>query len=321
MFLLKHTRSSHISNAVLLILPRLFAFFCCDAPYSLAYAAGMLLAVIPQAGAVLLLTAKRQTVSFPPLLLRACRIYALCYAAALTVQFRSLCHGLLLPHCGLMLLLLLLMLLYTVRQPLRAAERAAMLLLFAGSAAVLLLPAGGFHALRGISLFAPDSITAGFFRELAYSGELPLIPLLMQNRPAAGVRKSLTVWAAVRGVLLPLTVLFGAMQNGRLLRWAGNPFFLLLARAPLSDAIRTDGFWMLYAFACGGLSITACLRTALPQRGRHPMLRLFLPYCAVFALLTLYSPALTVLQGAAIMLGLVLPLCCTLLPNQRRCPA
>ena len=316
--MLKRTSECGVSGAALLILPRLFAFFCCGAPYSLAYAAGMLLAVIPQAGAVLLLTAKRQVLSFPPLLLRACRLYALCYAAALTVLFRSLCRGLLLPHCGLLLLLLLTMLLYTVRQPLRAAERAALLLFFAGIAAFLLLPAGGLHALRGISLFTPDSIAAGFFRELAYSGELPLIPLLMQNRPAAGARKSLSVWAAVRGVLLPLTVLFGAMQNGRLLHWAGNPFFLLLARAPLSEAIRTDGFWLLYAFACGGLSITACLRTALPQSGKHPLMRVFLAYCAVFAVLTLFSPALTVLQGAAIVLGIVLPLGCTLLRNDKK---
>ena len=216
-----------LPDAALLILPRLFTFFCADAPYSAAYACGMLLAAIPQAAAALLLTLPYKP--YPPLLLRLCRIGALLYAAELTVLFRGLCRGLLLPHCGLMLLLLFGMLLYTVPQGLRASGRAAGLLLPAGAAAVLLLPVGGLHALRGITLFTPDSTAAGFLREWRCSGELLLIPLLMQSRTPESARKSLSVWAAVRGILLPLLVLFGAMQNGRLLRWEGNPFFLLLA--------------------------------------------------------------------------------------------
>ena len=102
--------------------------------------------------------------------------------------------------------------------------------------------------------------------------------------------------------------------------WSGET---LLDRAETTIGFRkaewrTDGFWLLYAFACGGLSITACLRTALPQSGKHPLMRVFLPYCAVFAVLTLLSPALTVLQGAAIILGIVLPLGCTLRRNDKK---
>lgn len=262
--MLKRPNGNPLQQTALLIMLRLFAFFCCDAPYSAAYALGTVLAVIPQAAAVLLLTRRKNTLVFPPGLLKACRIYALFYAVWLTVLFRRLCHALLLPHCGLMMLLLVLMLLYTVRQPEQAASRAAELMLFAGAAGFLLLPLSGLGTVRGISLFMPDSIAAGCFRELRFSGELPLIPLMMQKQPAKAARKGLTAWAVFRGGFLPLTVLYGTMQNGRLFCRKGNPFFLLPARAPLTSAIRTDGFWMLYAFACGGLCITACLQAGLP---------------------------------------------------------
>lgn len=271
--MLKPPNRNLLQRTALLILPRLFAFFCCDAPYSAAYALGTVLAVIPQAAAVLLLTRRKKTLDFPPLLLKICRIGALLYAAWLTVLFRGLCRDLLLPHCGLMLLLLVLMLLFTVRQPEQAAYRAAGLMLFAGAAGFLLLPLGGFSTMRGISLFMPDSIAAGFFRELRFSGELLLIPLVMQKQPAKAARRGLTAWALFRGGFLPLVVLFGTMQNGRLFCRKGNPFFLLPARTPLTSAIRTDGFWMLYAFACGGLCITACVQAGLPAlRTRNIML-------------------------------------------------
>lgn len=316
--MLNHPNKSILQNTALLILLRLFAFFCCDAPYSAASALGTVLAVIPQAAAVLFLTRSCPAPDFPPRLLKICRIYALFYAAWLTVLFRSLCRDLLLPHCGLMLLLLALTLLYTVRQPEAAAYRAAVLMLFSGAAAFLLLPCGGIRSLRGISLFQPDSIAAGFFREWRFSGELPLIPLLMRGQSARNTRRGLTAWALFRGIFLPLLVLYGTMQNGRLFCMKGNPFFLLPARAPLSGAIRTDGFWMLYAFACGGLCITACLQTAKPGSGTHPLLRTFLPYCACFALLTLLTSAQTLLQIAAVFL-LVTQI--FLFRSKRRCPA
>ena len=314
---MKHPNNRILQRTALLILPGLFSFFCCDAPYSAAYALGTVLAGLPQAAAVLLLTRKRETLIFPPRLLHLCRIYALFYAAWLTVRFRGICRDLLLPYCGLMLLLLLLMLLYTVKQPDAAAGRAAELLLFTAAAGFLLLPFGGFRSLRGISLFMPDSIAAGFFRELRFSGELPLIPLLMRNQPAKSVRRGLTAWAVFRGIFLPLLILFGAMQNGRLRGSIGNPFFLLLARSPLTEAIRTDGFWMLLAFACGGLCITVCLQAALPDHGKRRLLRIFLPYFAAFALFALLPAAQTALPAAAA--GLLLS--AVLSHKERSCPA
>ena len=314
---MKRTNKTVLPDAALLILPRLFTFFCGDAPYSAAYACGMLLAAVPQAAAVLLLTLPHKP--YPPVLLRLCRIGALFYAAELTVLFRGLCRGLLLPHCGLMLLLLFVLLLYTVPQGLRASGRAAGLLFPAGVAAILLLPAGGLHALRGIALFTPDSTAAGFLREWRASGELLLIPLLMQNRTPESARKSLTVWAAVRSALLPLLVLFGAVQNGRLLRWTGNPFFLLLARTPLSEAIRTDGLWILYAFVCGAIGITFCLQAAEPLR--TPRLRMLLPYFAACALFLLCPSARILLYSAAPLFGILLPAGYVLLRQIRREPA
>ena len=108
------TNSAATAQTALLILPRLFAFFCADAPYSAAGALGVLLAVIPQAAAALLLTRKREPLTFSPRMLRLCRCGAVLYAADLTVQFQRLCRDLLLPHCGMMLLFLGALLLYAL---------------------------------------------------------------------------------------------------------------------------------------------------------------------------------------------------------------
>ncbi|MBP0966434.1 MAG: hypothetical protein J5722_02265 [Oscillospiraceae bacterium] len=299
------TNNAAIAQTALLILPRLFAFFCADAPYSAAGALGVLLAVIPQAAAALLLTRKREPLAFSPRMLRFCRCGAVLYAADLTVQFQRLCRDLLLPHCGMMLLFLGALLLYALRQPRNAYGRAAELLLFAGAAGLILLPFGASGTLRGIALFMPDSIDAGFFRELRHSGGLLLIPLLMQNQSPENARRGIAVWAAARGLLVPLLMLFGAMQNGRLRGSIGNPFFLLLARSPLTEAIRTDGFWILYAFASGGLCIAACLRISTHQETNRP--QIFLSYCAAAALFLLLPPARLLLYAAALFAGITLP--------------
>ena len=305
MFLENHTKSAVTAQTALLILPRLFGFFCSDVPYSAAGALGMLLAVIPQAAVVFLLTRHREQLTFPPKLLQFCRIGTVLYAADLTVQFRGLCRDLLLPHCGIMLLLLGALLLYALRQPENAFGRAAELLLFAGAAGLILLPFAAFGTLRGIALFMPDSIAAGFFRELRHSGGLLLIPLLMQKQSAQNAHKGLAAWIIARGLLLPPLVLFGTMQNGRLRGSIGNPFFLLLARTPLTEAIRTDGFWMLYAFACGGLCIAACLH--ISARPQAKPLQVLLPYCASCVLFLLLPPARLLLSAAALFTGAALP--------------
>ena len=312
---LEHRTSDTVTApAALLILPRLFAFFCADAPYSAASALGMLLAVIPQAAVLFLLTRRREPLTFPPRMLQFCRGGAVLYAADLTVHFRTLCRSLLLPHSGVMLLLLAALLLYALRQPEHACGRAAELLLFAAAAGLILLPFGAFGTMRGITLFMPDSIAAGFFCELRQSGGLLLIPLLMQKQSPGTARRVLSAWILTRGVLLPLLVLFGTMQNGRLRGRIGNPFFLLLARTPLTEAIRTDGFWILCAFACGGLCIAACLRIAAQKETRP--LQSFLPYCAAAALFLLLPPARLLLYTATVLIGAALPFTRQI---QRRC--
>ena len=307
----KKNHAGILQGAALLILLRLFAFFCCGAPYTAAYARGMLTAALMQAAAILPLLKYPQTADLPPAILRLYRIYAIGWGARLTVLFRSLCRQLLLPRgqCGGLLILLTVMLFYTVPQNHRAAERAAGLLLPAFAAAFLLLPVSGLQSVRGISLFMPDSAAQGFLREWQFSGELPLIFLLRCSQEQQTACRSAVIWAVGRCVFLPLLVLFGTMQNGRLLRWEGNPFFLLLARTPLSDAIRTDGLWMLLVFACGGLCITCCLQAAKRETctGFRGYAGIFLPYALAFAALSLLPAADRILTAAAILLGIALP--------------
>ena len=261
------TRSS-VQGAALMILLRLFVFFCSDVPYSAAHAAGMFAAALLQAGLMLLLLRVR----IPGTVLQICRICALFWAAVLICLMQDLLLQLRLQHPVLCLLLMLPVLLYTVSLPERAADRAATILLCAAGLAFLLLPVSGIGTARRILLYTPDSFWTAFRREWLCAGELPVLLRIRLKQTQDAARRSTLAWAAFRCLFLPALVLFGAMQNGRLMQFAGNPFFLLLARTPLSDAFRTDGFWLMLAVSAGLLDITFCLqqfRKTAPERDLH----------------------------------------------------
>lgn len=267
-----------VQGAAVIILLRLTAFFCCDAPYSAAYAAGMFAAALIQSALMLLLLRIRKPFGGAAAFLM--RLYAVFCAAYLTGLLLRLYRQLRLVHFAGFVILLLLTLCDTALLRERAAVRAAVILLCIAVLGFLLLPVSGIGTARRILLHTPDSVRNGFCREWLYSCELPLILWVRQKQQPDAARRSTFAWAAVRCIFLPALVLFGAMQNGRLLRFEGNPFFLLLARTPLSDAVRTDGFWMLLVFGCGIVSITFCLQTAMqPARKKlRAFAAAFLPY-------------------------------------------
>lgn len=309
---------SAVQGAAVIILLRLFPFFCCGVPFSGTYAKQMLLNAIIQIILILPMLQFRHRLQFPPKLLRLFRLCAAFEAAYLTLAFRRLCMQLKLQNATILLLTLLLTLLYTVSLHDRASARTATLLLCLAGAGFLLLPISGVGTAQRVLLHTPELSRFGV-SEWANACELPLLPLILQKQTESAAKRSTFAWTAFRILFLPALVLFGTMQNGRLLSFQGNPFFLLLARTPLSEAFRMDGFWILLAFGCGALCITFCLQTAKPhlQTSRRMLAAAFLPYLFFLALLwmlpaqqTNISAALNLLFGILIPWGIILFHCC-----------
>lgn len=299
---------SAVQAAAILILLRLCTFFCGDTPFSAAYAKQMLLTAGVQAALILPLLGFRHRLRIPPQLLCGFRLCAAWEAAYLTHCFGRLSIQLHLQYQRALLPLLLLMLLYTVPLHDRASARTASLLLFLAVSGFLLLPVSGIGTAQRILLHTPAPPVSPL-REWADACELPFLPLLMQQQTGADAKRSTAAWTGYRLLFLPALVLFGTMQNGRLLHFQGNPFFLLLARTPLSDAVRTDGFWLLLACACGALCITFCLQTAKPhlQAQRRMLAAAFLPYFLFLALLWMLPQAKAVNGIVNAFFGIVLP--------------
>ena len=258
-------RLTVFQGAAILLLCRLTAFFCCETPFTSAYAAGMAAAVLVQTVLVLPLLRNHAEVPAPVLLLS--RIYALLAGAMLLRELSGLLSALHMPHPLPTAAFLLAAMLYTLRLPVTATARTAVLLLLLAGFGFLLLPVSGIGTAQQMHLWMPDSFAGAFLHELRQSREFALLPLILTRVPqnAQSRLRTVLIRAAGQGIILPLTVLLGTVQNGRLTHWQGSPFFLLLARIPLSDALRTDGFWMLLAVGCGLLAVTWFTQTALPE--------------------------------------------------------
>ena len=299
---------SAVQGAAVMILLRLFPFFCCGTAFSAAEAKQMMLTAALHTALILPLLHFRHRLHIPAMLLRGFRLCAAFEGAYLTLRLRQLCLQLRLQHTKALLLMLLVMLLYTVSLHDRAAARTAMLLLCLAAFGFLLLPVSGIGTAQRILLHTADS-APHFAQDWADACELPLIPLILQKQTESAAKHSAHAWAAFRILFLPAVVLFGTMQNGRLRRFQGNPFFLLLARTPLSDAVRTDGFWMLLAFGCGALCITFCLQTAKPHlhTQRRMLAAAFLPYLFFLALLLLFPQAAAVTGLLHLLFGILIP--------------
>ena len=286
-------KRSAVQSAAIWILLRMCVFFCGDTPFSMAYAKQMLLTAGVQAALILPLLRFRHRLQIPPRMRFCFRLCAAWEAAYLTHCFGRLSIQLHLQYQRALLPLMLLMLLYTVPLHDRASARTASLLLFLAVSGFLLLPVSGIGTAQRILLHTPAPPVSPL-REWADACELPFLPLLMQQQTGADAKHSTAAWTGYRLLFLPALVLFGTMQNGRLLHFQGNPFFLLLARTPLSDAVRTDGFW---------------LQTAKPhlQAQRRMLAAAFLPYFLFLALLRMLPQAKAVNGIVNAFFGIVLP--------------
>lgn len=314
---------SALQTAAILLLCRLTAFFCCKAPYTAADAIGMAAGTALQCVILLPLLLLRNRLRIPAPLLWVFRGYALIQSAWTAAEGFRLVQMLQTPMPALFCVLFLLTLLYTASRTQAATARTAVLMLVLVSGAFLLLPVSGIRSAHAISLYLPaGSVWEAFIRELRLTGALGLLPLLLTHprKKELYAPHALGVFFIGRLVILPLLVLFGTMQNGRLTEWEGSPFFLLLARTPLSDALRIDGVWMLYAIGCAVLCVTFFIQQSIPQ-SKAPVrtllftLLLFLGLTALF-LHTEYDG--TGLGIAALTVGGLLPCACLWIQSLQR---
>ena len=311
----QHAAGGHWSSvqcAGVLLLCRICTFFCAKHAYSAAYAKGMTVAVLLTAGLLLPLLHKAGQLTVPEGLLVLYRIYALMQAARILAGISVLLTDLDSPHPLMTMLLLFAALAALAGLPHAAAARAAAVMLFVMCAAFLLLPVSGIATARTVWLYTPGDAGAAFLREFAEAGELGILPLLWmrEQRPHAAA-----AWLIGRGTVLPLTVLFGAMQNGRLTQWTGNPFFLLLGRTPLSEAFRTDGLWLVLAVLCGVISLTVFVQIAAEPRplrctaDRREQYAVLIPLAALTVLWRITPVPAAVSGICAVLLGIGVPWC------------
>lgn len=277
---------SAVELAALLILCRLARFFCCGVPYSISYAKNMFLTGILQALLLLPVFLWDKPFSPPRPICIAVQGLAVWLAADMAADCFRLLTAADAPNPPLTMILLLLCVFYAVSLPRAAVFRASLFLLCAAAIAMLLLPIGGLHSARFLSLWSNSAQEHGFGLEWKESAELALLPFFACRQPKP-VKKAAAAWITVRCTVLPAVVLFGAMQCGRLKSFHGNPFMLLLARVPFSDALRTDGLWLMLAVGCALLGTAFLLQTFCGSQPRVP--KLFLQIGAILL------PVLTIL--------------------------
>ena len=263
----RQTAQSALQCAAVLILCRCFLFFCCDLPYTAAHAAGSAGAFLLTAVLLIPVLPQRSGLHIPMRILPLMRVFSLLWTARLLAMLYALLRQLSAPRPWFTALLVLVILADLCRLPHTAAARAAVLMLFLLAAAFLLLPLRTVKTADPVCLYQPGDAGAAFLRTVSGMGELMLLPLLCRGKQAAARRRGIAAWLVTGGLFLPGVILLGTMQNGRLTQMQRNPFFLLLARTPLSDAVRTDGIWLMLAVCAGILTMTRFLRTAAAPDG------------------------------------------------------
>ena len=282
----------------LLLLCRLGLFFSHETPYSTAYALDVSMTALLQAALLLPLYFRNAPSAYqlPTWLARCQRAPCLLWCGYLVAQLYRLMDSLRAAKPPLLLLLLFGVLLYALTLPEVSAARAAGLTIALAGFAFLLLPITGFSTAHVLSLYTPVDTANLWGLEWAQSGELLLMPLLRQCQSPKAAKQSFCGWAIGKAVVIPLTIVFGAMQNGRLQNWEGNTFFLLLARTPLSDTFRMDGFWIWFAVGCAALAMVGILHRvkSVDRPSPFAVMGLLIPLAAVSGICILQPSALPV---------------------------
>ena len=237
---------------------RLAAFLTDPCGYTAPFALGTFLAVCSQLLLVLLLCKIR----LPQFLRILSGAAAVVWAGVLCLRLHRLLCVLHAPVPLVTLGLLLVTVCLMLRHPFAAAARTAAVFLMLSAAALILLPVSTVGTAEPVYLHMHGDLFGGFLCAWAISGDLFLLVPLLRRTKTPDARRILTGWSIGCGLVIPAVILLGTMQNGRLLGFGGAPFFMLLARTPLSDALRTDGFWLLLAVSLTALSAAALVQNA-----------------------------------------------------------
>ncbi len=252
------------STALLaVLLSRILLLCCSEMPFTTAYAAASVLSLV-----VIALLALPLWIAAPhlddktPLLYRLAGIYT---AALLLSRLYKLLQGLQSAYPMPTLLLMLLAACFCFTLPQRTTGRVAEILVFFFAAGAILLLGRAFFTGQALMLYTPaaHSITECFFSAMHDNLPLIFLPLCLPAEGGAGTRRKRLCGCFLSLLCIPLVILAGAVQNGRLSRWEGSPFFLLVSQSQSAAAIRTDGFWSIVLIAAGIAVLVFCMQLCI----------------------------------------------------------
>ncbi len=256
-----NTKSSTALLAVLLC--RIVLLCCSEMPFTSAYviAAVLSLAVIALFALPLWIAAPHLDNKIP-LLYRLAGIYT---AALLLSRLYKLLQGLQSAYPMPTLLLMLLAACFCFTLPQRTTGRVAEILVFFFAAGAIFLLGRALFTGEALLLYTPParSITEYFFSAMHDNLPLMFLPLCLPAKGNAGTRRRRLCGCFLSLLCIPLVILAGAVQNGRLSHWEGSPFFLLVSQSQSAAAIRTDGFWGVMVIAAGIAVLVFCMQLCI----------------------------------------------------------
>lgn len=261
-----NTQSTNILSVILLC--RIVLLCCGEMPFTSAYCIATTLSL-----AVIALLALPLWMNPPhlasdgktPLLFRLAGVYT---AAILLSRSYSLLQALRSAYPMLTVLLMLLAACFCFTLPRYATGRVAEALLFFLSIGGILLLGRAFLTGKALLLYTPasSSLTKCFCYAMQENLPLMFLPLgLPAHGNRSACRKRLCV-CFLSLLAIPLVILAGATQNGRLSHWKGNPFFLLISQSQTLAAIRIDGFWSVMLIAAAITVLTFCMQLCILPR-------------------------------------------------------
>ncbi len=254
-------QSSNPLPAVLLC--RIVLLCCSEMPFTSANCIASVLSL-----AVIALLALPLWIAAPsldgktPVLFRLAGIYT---AALLLSRLYNLLQTLQSAYPMPSVLLMLFAACFCFTLPQRSTDRVAEVLLFFLAMGAILLLGRAFFTGKALLLYTPAAhgVAECFFSAMHDNLPLLFLPLCLPADGNAAARRKRLCGCFLSLLSLPLVILAGAIQNGRLSHWEGNPFFLLVSQSQTLAAIRTDGFWSVMIVAAAIAVLTFCMQLCI----------------------------------------------------------
>lgn len=302
----------------ILLLCRFLRLICSTMPFSTNYLLGTLAAAAFQTLLLLPLMLKPVFQLRSPIWRWGYALFALAAASHLLSRIYALLQNLQAAYPMASVILCIAAAAYGLTLSKRATGRAAILLLGILAAGLLIQILSALPHANPLLLYTPntayqdgDAFAEGFLQ----GAELALLPLCcLPYANAVQKRRSLMgKWLIGQLTLTLPVILLGILHNSRLLHWKGNPFFLLLARTQMFQAVHSDGFWQLLLMACSVVCVTFFLQiiwSPLPESHPTPILSL-LTGALLFGVTILFimgNPPMIYQILVILLFGFVIPL-------------